>query len=757
MPSDTNAWREQWDQEVKQTEPETIQAEERTQLTTLKEKELPDICHKPSQPIIVESDKPLDNQGSVTSPKNEICPTNLQQRFHYTRIQQAELDKVYKVPHPPYQTTHRLFKSLSYVEVPESNQKVTRKIASAEDLRRTHRLVIEDSVPEIISKLATTTQYNRHLDLGQGVNFENHPNRLRGSSEDVSTRSESPTSSKRPRLSKAVSANRTDEINKDSAEPSYTSDSDDICPSHAATSDEISVIHPENSDENAIVEDVNCETSISAGSVEDDNMCYVKFEAFVTALLVKALDLPSPESVCLIRKGGFHYPFAIEYPAPFWVRNDGRCRSEPPIKRVLLPAKMVLRIPIYEMDIASRSNAESSASKTTLSELKDRAARNLFAGIDSNGLKGPKIFAYDCECAVPYMLMECVPGKDLETELFDLNSEDICAVSKMWAIDAQVYQNIIFDGPGSVVAHSDLPTRDWPCFLTEAPRTVIQVEPTITDSQKISSDHLSQLFFQQLTNKLDASEKKLRAPEWGYYGKWLKMLYEVLDWLKISCLRSEFCLYNQDPEPRNIMIERSVNGKIQAFRRVDFDDLGTVPSPCGIRSAWPTLSRYSTFSLKWSDDEKADFAQKALDLVLYQSPQMDRASVKFNDFLFGYFCVIEMDLREEVAFYLLEDLDEEWSTHWVESYEAGFVLYARYRGSTPGSLVTRIDASEEDHPRIIDIDDLIDWAFRTATNDRNVNLDDLINWVSRTATHHHTNQRQASLQQGLAWQSKDIS
>ncbi len=227
---------------------------------------------------------------------------------------------------------------------------------------------------------------------------------------------------------------------------------------------------------------------------------------------------------------------------------------------------------------------------------------------------------------------------------------------KLWTEDAQFYQNITFDGPGNIIAHSDLPTKDWPCFWEEAPGNVIQVEPTITDSP--SSDHRSQLFFQQLTNKLDASEKKLRAPEWGHYKKQLKMLYEVLNWLEISYLRSNSCLYNQNPEPRNTITERSVSDKIETFRRVDFDDLRIIPSPCGVRSAWPIMTRCPTFPPKWSNDEKADFARKALDFVLYQSPHMNRGSVKFNDFLFEYFYVIEMDLRKEVARYLLKDLDE---------------------------------------------------------------------------------------------------
>ena len=98
MASDTHTWREQWDREFKQTEPGTIQAEERTQLTTLKE--LPDTCHKPSQPVISESDKPLDNQGPMTSLKNEIYPTNLQQYFNYIRVQQTELVYLLEVDQP---------------------------------------------------------------------------------------------------------------------------------------------------------------------------------------------------------------------------------------------------------------------------------------------------------------------------------------------------------------------------------------------------------------------------------------------------------------------------------------------------------------------------------------------------------------------------------------------------------------------------------------------------------------------------------
>ena len=134
---------------------------------------------------------------------------------------------------------------------------------------------------------------------------------------------------------------------------------------------------------------------------------------------------------------------------------------------------MILRLPIYEMDmmISRLDMVDHDVSEVnTVSELRKRAAKNVYASIDgNNGFKGPKIliYAYDCECKIPYLLMEFNSrGQDLEDELAHLNNEDVRTVSDMWARDALVYQNIVFDGPGKIIAHEDLLSRDWPCSWT---------------------------------------------------------------------------------------------------------------------------------------------------------------------------------------------------------------------------------------------------------------------------------------------------
>ncbi len=95
--------------------------------------------------------------------------------------------------------------------------------------------------------------------------------------------------------------------------------------SHAAISNKTNATHPENSDEDATMEDIDAETAFSADSNKDDNTYYATFEAFTTTLLVKVLDLPPPGSVSLICKGGYHYPFVIEYPTSLWIRSHERC------------------------------------------------------------------------------------------------------------------------------------------------------------------------------------------------------------------------------------------------------------------------------------------------------------------------------------------------------------------------------------------------------------------------------------------------
>ena len=91
--------------------------------------------------------------------------------------------------------------------------------------------------------------------------------------------------------------------------------------------------------------------------------------------------------------------------------------------------------------------------------------------------------------------------------------------------------------------------------------------------------------------------------------------------------------------------------------------------------------------------------------------------MEFNDFLFEYFRLLRMDLRDEGAWYLLEELYEAWFTRWKAIYEAESVLYAGYRRSTPGSLVTNTVASREDHPQDVNMDNPADWVSRIATGE----------------------------------------
>ncbi|KAH8650353.1 hypothetical protein BGZ60DRAFT_421798 [Tricladium varicosporioides] len=138
-------------------------------------------CHTfLSKPLHIQTDKSLSTQGSITSPKNKLCPTLLKPWTDFPVLQQQLFEQIYEyIPRDA-----RLFSSTQYLT--ELGQDICdRPLASEKDLEAYQRLAVERPATHIISQLQRIEEARNAFDLGEGIIFENHANTLSDSNEEV--------------------------------------------------------------------------------------------------------------------------------------------------------------------------------------------------------------------------------------------------------------------------------------------------------------------------------------------------------------------------------------------------------------------------------------------------------------------------------------------------------------------------------------------------------------------------------------------
>ena len=166
-------------QRAEKAEARAQSEEEKTRHTTFEE--YIRTCHTHlSKPLRIQNDKSLSTQGSITSPKNKLCPATLKPWMDFSILQQQLFEKVceYIAPEEEY------FSSVQYLK--ELGQDLCdRPLASEDDLETYQRLAVERPVTSIISHLLGIEEARCELNLGNGIIFENHPNTLSNANRDV--------------------------------------------------------------------------------------------------------------------------------------------------------------------------------------------------------------------------------------------------------------------------------------------------------------------------------------------------------------------------------------------------------------------------------------------------------------------------------------------------------------------------------------------------------------------------------------------
>ncbi|RFU26337.1 hypothetical protein B7463_g10008, partial [Scytalidium lignicola] len=134
-------------------------------------------CHTCiSLPLRIQTDKSLTTQGSVTSPKDRVCPTLLKPWTDFPSTQQSLFDEISSYIPPDLQH----FSSRQYIQE-LGRELCDRPLASEKDLEGYLRLAVERPTTNIISAL----QIHEDPPLDGGISFENHMNTLADGNEEV--------------------------------------------------------------------------------------------------------------------------------------------------------------------------------------------------------------------------------------------------------------------------------------------------------------------------------------------------------------------------------------------------------------------------------------------------------------------------------------------------------------------------------------------------------------------------------------------
>lgn len=160
-------------------------AEEQTRSTTLEE--YIEACHSlVFSRLEVEIDKKLTSRGSITNPRNKLCPTNLQPWAGFLKMQRI----VSGVLHGTVPADARLFESRNFLS--GLGDRISRRpIANEKGLEYFLHNSVEDPVRSILQQLKEIEEIRSAYEIGGGIIFENHPSALSDIAEEVIDRQNS--------------------------------------------------------------------------------------------------------------------------------------------------------------------------------------------------------------------------------------------------------------------------------------------------------------------------------------------------------------------------------------------------------------------------------------------------------------------------------------------------------------------------------------------------------------------------------------
>ncbi|THV49903.1 hypothetical protein BGAL_0174g00210 [Botrytis galanthina] len=172
---------EEAEKERKKAQEQFEEAEKWTRKTNLKEslQYYHEFCF---DTISVETNRRFTTQGDTTDPKGKVRPDRLCPWLEFSSLQaknQQRFERKYKNHHKD-----RVYESLGFVEGLGGRVK-TRKLASEADLAQLQRETVETPVAIIINHLSTIESIRDEFCINGEICFDNHPNTLSDSHEEV--------------------------------------------------------------------------------------------------------------------------------------------------------------------------------------------------------------------------------------------------------------------------------------------------------------------------------------------------------------------------------------------------------------------------------------------------------------------------------------------------------------------------------------------------------------------------------------------
>lgn len=128
----------------------------------------------------VERDKSLTSKGSITNPRNKLCPASLKPWPNFIEQQRIASGVVYDA----FPANARLFESQNFLSG-LGDRISLRPVANEKGLEYFLHNSVEDPVSSILHQLKEVEQVRNVYNIGGGIIFENHPNAISDAAQDV--------------------------------------------------------------------------------------------------------------------------------------------------------------------------------------------------------------------------------------------------------------------------------------------------------------------------------------------------------------------------------------------------------------------------------------------------------------------------------------------------------------------------------------------------------------------------------------------
>ncbi|KAI0411456.1 hypothetical protein F5X98DRAFT_383754 [Xylaria grammica] len=136
----------------------------------------------------VETNKSLTSRGSITNPRDKLCPTSLKPWSDFLQQQSRIFGELYATCSPE----RRVFESRGFL-AGLGTRVAQRPIQNEKALEYFLHIAVEDSVTAIMGDLKKVDEFREAFDVGNGIIFENHPNGISDGAEEVVARETTPS------------------------------------------------------------------------------------------------------------------------------------------------------------------------------------------------------------------------------------------------------------------------------------------------------------------------------------------------------------------------------------------------------------------------------------------------------------------------------------------------------------------------------------------------------------------------------------